>query len=275
MTTTSTTGHGQHRAPRNPPKLWRVPVSRIQPVTPHVIRITVGGEELADFPGGGGDQHVVLYFYREDAALPTPLTLESARAAFATARPRMRSYTVRRHDPVRHEIDIDFVVHGHPGPASAWAHHAQPGDPLILVGPSPAFRLDPAVSTHLLIGDETALPAIGAMLEQLPPSARAQVVVEVADGAEEQPLPTAANVRVDWVHRASAQHGGQTLIEAVRAAGVPAGDVLVWAAGERACVHALRQYFLRECGLDRRRVRANIYWQRGRQADQPGTARDE
>src|ERR1700754_622302 len=96
MTSTSTTGHRRGRARRHPPELWRVPVLRTSRVTPRMARITVGGESLSTFPGGGGDQHVVLYFYDRGVTLPDPLTLASARTQFGQVRPAMRSYTVRR-----------------------------------------------------------------------------------------------------------------------------------------------------------------------------------
>src|SRR5205807_10406129 len=148
---TSMTSAGRGRARRYPPELWRVPVLRTARVTPAMARITVGGDALANFPGGGGDQHVVLYFYEPDVPLPEPLTLTSARTMLGQVRPAMRSYTVRRHDPVAHELAIDFVLHsdfvlhGDAGVASAWASRVRPGEQLILVGPSPSYLPDPGV----------------------------------------------------------------------------------------------------------------------------------
>lgn len=255
--TRMTNGTGGRSARRTPPKLWRVPVLRTGTVTPRMVRVTVGGADLADFPGAGGDQHVVLYFYPDGADLPDPLTLDIARTLFSQVRPAMRSYTVRRFDAVTREMDLDFVLHGEDGPASAWARAARPGDSLIVVGPSPAYRLAPA-ERHLLVGDETALPAIGTMLAELPSSSVARVVVEVADPAEEQRLDCAADVAVTWVHR----DAGGDLLSAVRALAVEP-EVSVWAAGERSVMRELREHLLRDRGLDRRRVRPTSYWRRG------------
>jgi NADPH-dependent ferric siderophore reductase len=238
-TSPNPTGHGRPRAPRHPPELWRVPVTRTERVTPGTVRVTVAGDALATFPGGGGDQHVVLYFYAPGADVPEPLTLASARVAFAHARPAMRSYTVRRFDPAARELDLDFVVHGGHGVAAAWAEAARPGDPLILVGPSPAYVPDPDVADHLFAGDETALPAVAALLAELPAGARATVVCEVADAAERQPLPSAADVDVTWLHR-----DGR-------------------AAGERGTMTALRDHLTGERGLPRARVRTATYWRLG------------
>jgi NADPH-dependent ferric siderophore reductase len=230
-----------------------------------MVRVTVGGPGLANFPGGGGDQHLVLYFYDKGVPLPEPLTLTSARVAFNTARPQMRSYTVRRHDPRTHEIDLDFVLHGGlrdtDAPGSAWAATARPGDPLILVGPSPAHRLGPG--EHLLAGDETALPAIAALLAELPADASARALIEVADAAEEQPLAGDDRVEVTWLHRDGAAPGQpDRLLAAVRELELP-GDTQVWAAGERGAMLALRSHLQGAGGLPRRQVRTTAYWRLG------------
>jgi NADPH-dependent ferric siderophore reductase len=258
MTSMSTHGQQRGRARRHPPELWRVPVLRTARMTRKLIRITVGDDTLATFPGGGGDQHVVLYFYDRDVALPEPLTLASARTMLGQVRPAMRSYTVRRHDPVAHELDIDFVLHG-TGVAAAWAQRAAPGDPLILVGPSPAYVPPLDVPRHLLIGDETALPAIAAMLTELPASADVTAVVEIADASEAQDLPG-----VHWLYRDGHPSGTADLLAPrVRSLTTDGGDVAVWAAGERGAMQQVRAVVLGENGLDRRRVRTTTYWRHG------------
>jgi NADPH-dependent ferric siderophore reductase len=232
-----------------------------------MVRVTVGGAALATFPGGGGDQHVVLYLYPPGAVLPEPLTLTSARTMFGQVRPAMRSYTVRRHDPVAHEIDIDFVLHGTAdhaaGPACDWATVAQPGDELIVVGPSPAYRPDSAQREHLFVGDETALPAIGTMMAELPAATKVTAVIEVADAAEEQLLPTAADATVTWLHRDGRAAGvANPLVDAVLDTSW-GPHVAVWAAGERGVMHELRARLLADRHLDRRRVRSATYWRLG------------
>lgn len=265
----------RRRERRYPPRLWQVPVLRTTAVTPRMIRVTVGGPRLEDFPPITGEAHVVLYFYEPGAELPEPLTLQSARNHFATARPAMRSYTLRRVDPHARELDLDFVVHDETGPAAAWAQHAEPGEDLIVVGPSPGYQPDPDIAAHLFVGDETALPAIEVMLGQLPASARATVVVEVADAAEEQQLTSAATVDVHWLHRDGAPAGReQSLVDGVAGIELPGkdgadaahgADLAVWAAGEKAAVQAVRTHLLTERGLDRRQVRASSYWRIGHQ----------
>ena len=255
---TAMTSTAAARAPRHPPELWRVPVLRTEPITPRLVRVTVGGDQLANFPGGGGDQHLVLYFYPDGVTLPEPLTLTSARVAFNVARPQMRSYTVRRHDPQRHEIDLDFVLHGTDAPGSAFAATARPGDQLILVGPSPAHRLGPG--RHLLAGDETALPAIAALLEDLPAGATARALIEVADADEQQRL---AGDEITWLHRDGAPAGQpDRLLAAVQRLELPP-DTQVWAAGERGVMIALRSHLQGPGKLPRRQVRTAAYWRLG------------
>jgi NADPH-dependent ferric siderophore reductase len=244
------------RSRRQQTKLWRVPVLRVARLTPRVTRVTVGGPDLADFAYAGTDQNVMLYFYPDDVELPEPLTLAAARGMWSQVRPLTRTYTVSRYDHDACEIDFDFVLHSDAGPASDWAKRARPGDRLIFVGPSPAYLPDPTADWHLLAGDETALPAITAILRELGPDVPVRVFVEVEDAAEEQPLP----VEVTWLHRDGTD---DLLARAVAAAELPAGLVDAWLAGERASMVALRQHLLADRGYERSRVRPTTYWRRG------------
>ena len=253
--------------PRAPQRLWTTEVLRSVRVTPRMLRITVGGPALADFVSNGTDQHVILYFYAPDAQLPEPLTLESARRAFSVAWPTMRTYTLRRVDSDNREIDIDFVLHDG-GFASSWAERAVPGDRLIFAGPSRAYALASDVDCHFLVGDETALPAITALLEELPAGAYAKVFIEVADAAEEQKLDTAANIELTWLHRDGIPAGqSPLLIDAVRKAQFPAGDVHAWVGAEASTVRDLRRYFREERGLRRGQASVTVYWRFGESED--------
>jgi NADPH-dependent ferric siderophore reductase len=237
-----------------------VPVDAVRAVTPRLRRITLAAESLREFTWAGTDSHVMCYFYPEGAELPTPLTPASARAGFATIRPAMRSYTVRRFDPDVGEMDIDFVLHENPGPAATWAAAAEPGDHLVLVGPSPAYEPDPSASQYVLIGDESALPAIEAILAELDARTQALVFCEVADAGEELPLASAAALDLRWVHR-HGQDYGTPLVAAVRAAGAEVGaGAGVWVATERGSVTALRSYLLGERRLPRECLRSATYW---------------
>src|SRR5690606_21980533 len=108
-------------------------------------------------------------------------------------KPAARDYTLRRFDPATGELDLDFVVHD-AGPATSWAVQAQPGQSLTMIGPRGAFLIPTSFDWHLLVGDETALPAIGRRLEELPTGSKAIAIVEIANADEEQRLNCVADV---------------------------------------------------------------------------------
>ena len=175
----------------------------------------------------------------------------------------MRRYTSRRQDPAAGEVDVDFVLHGD-GPAATWAAAAAPGDVLGVASSAPLG--DAAAAWLLLVGDETALPAIGRILGAAAPGTRGIALVEVAGPEEEQPLPAPAGVEVRWLHRAGEDPGvGTLLVDAVAALERPAGeDVFAWVAAESAAVRAVRADLRGRWGLRRSEHHAIGYWRRGR-----------
>ena len=142
--------------------------------------------------------------------------------------PAMRDYTPRRYDLELGELDIDFVLHGD-GPASTWAEQAAPGQFLHIGGPRGSMVVPDIFDSYLLIGDETALPAIARRLEELPAGRQVLAVIEVQNAAERQALDSAAQVQVIWVERDA---GGQDLISTVRQVQVPQGKLYAWVATE-------------------------------------------
>ena len=209
-------------------------VVRTEQLSPHIVRVVLGGNGFGTFvPNQFTDAYCKVLFLRDDvevAALPTPLTLDSFQVLPPERRPVIRTLTVRRTDPGEREIVIDCVVHGDHGVAGPWAATAQPGQPAYLMGPSGAYAPDPSADWHLLAGDESALPAIAAALEGLPPDAVAQAFVEVAGPDDEIELRSPAEVDVTWVYRggradlvAENRAGDHApLIDAVRQASVAA-----------------------------------------------------
>lgn len=231
-------------------------VRRSERVTPRMIRVTLGGDELAGFPGDGPDRRIKMFFPvpgQERPAVPRAASGGPVWPA-GEARPAIRTYTVRRFDAGAGELDVDFVLHGD-GPAAAWAAEAAPGSWVGVSEPGGRYEPDPAADFHVVIGDETALPAVATVLDALPAGAPSLTFLEVADAAEEQELPGA----VTWVHRAG-RPAGAPLTEAVRAAEFPPGRGQAWLSGESACVKDLRRHLLDDRGLDRRAVYATGYW---------------
>ncbi len=175
----------------------------------------------------------------------------------------LRSYTARRQDPAAGEVEIDFVLHGD-GPAATWAAAAAPGAVLAVAGAGslgdrPAGRL-------LLVGDETALPAIARILSATAATTRGLALVEVAGAAEEQPLPAPDGVAVRWLHRDGVPPGeGTLLVDAVAALEPMTGpDVFAWVGAESAAVRAIRADLRGRWGLGRAQHHAIGYWRRGR-----------
>jgi len=241
-------------------------VLRTTRLTPAMTRVELGGEGLAGFAAGEFTDHYVKLLFPPPGA---PYGVPVDPAAVEDRHPRelwpvTRAYTVRAWDGVSGELTLDLVRHGDDGIAPVWAAAARPGDQISLFGPGGSYRPAPDADWHLLVGDESALPAIAASLEALPENASAVVVVEVAGPEEEQPLVTPADVDVTWVHRGT---GGDEVLAAVRAAtarGGGGGDVDAFVHGEADLVRAVRRYLRVERGVPRDRLSASGYWRRGR-----------
>src|ERR1700691_1995198 len=155
-------------------------------LSPHTVRITAGGPgfdalRMNEFT----DKYAKIIFVDPGRGLTPPYDLAALRESLPPARqPVTRTYTLRRADPERQELTIDFVVHGDEGIAAPWAAHAEPGDLLTMSGAGGAYRPDPASDWHLLAGDESALPAICSALEALPDDARGIAYLETSDPGE-------------------------------------------------------------------------------------------
>ncbi len=238
------------RRVRHETRRRQLTVKRLERLGSKMLRVVAEGEELQGFTSLGFDDHVKLFF-------PGPAD------ASADAKPPMRDFTPRRYDPAAGELWIDFFLHDD-GPAGSWAAQAAVGQNITVGGPrgSAIIPVD-GIDTHLLIGDETALPAIGRRLEELPPGSRAICVVETADGRAGYPLASAAKIEVHWVPRtvgtATAAAG---LIEALRKVPLPPERCFAWAALEMQAARAMRRHLIAERGFDKHWVKAAAYLQR-------------
>jgi NADPH-dependent ferric siderophore reductase len=237
-------------------KRRRLEVLRVVDLTPRMRRITLGGPELAGFVSLGTDDHVKLLFPQnaEQAAALETLVLGAGKDNGPL--PEMRDYTPRRYDLNTLELDIDFVLHGD-GPASTWAEQAKPGQFLHIGGPRGSMIVPDMFDSYLLIGDETALPAIARRLESLAANRRALVIVEVENGKEQQVLESAAEVNVIWVLR---EGGKDNLLTTVRQIQVPSGSLYAWVATESKVSRQIRRVLLDEHGLNEQFVKAVGYW---------------
>jgi NADPH-dependent ferric siderophore reductase len=234
-------------------KRRKLQVLRVTDITPKMRRITLHGPDLTGFISLGTDDHVKLIF---------PQTAEEERAMETIKlgapddgpRPAMRDYTPRRYDAESGELDIDFVLHGE-GPAATWATQAEPGQFLHIAGPRGSMIVPDMFDSYLLIGDETALPAIARRLEGLAANRCALVVVEVADMGEQQVFQSQAQVDVIWIVR-----GEQDLVDVTRRLEMPEGQLYAWVATEAALSRKVRRVLLSEFGLDEALVKCSGYW---------------
>ncbi|AAY94138.1 siderophore-interacting protein [Pseudomonas protegens] len=237
-------------------KRRRLEVLRVVDLTPRMRRITLGGPELAGFISLGSDDHVKLLFPQNAEQQAALETLVLGPGKDSGPMPAMRDYTPRRYDLELGELDIDFVLHGD-GPASTWAEQAAPGQFLHIGGPRGSMVVPDIFDSYLLIGDETALPAIARRLEELPAGRQVLAVIEVQNAAERQALDSAAQVQVIWVERDA---GGQDLISTVRQLQVPKGKLYAWVATESKVSRQVRRVLLDEHQLNDEFVKAAGYW---------------
>ncbi|MFE7513364.1 siderophore-interacting protein [Streptomyces sp. NPDC057540] len=263
-----------------PFQFFSLRVDRTRRLGPSLVRVTFTGDDLKNFAAGGRDQSLSLFLPHPGQEAPVLPPLDGAdmyavlgawRAMPADERAVMRSYTVReqRTEPVG-EVDIDFALHEDGGPACRWASRAEPGDRVVVLGPAVAantgvrFQLPADADSVLIWADETALPAASAILEWLPAETRARVFLEVPYSGDRTELATEADATVTWLVR---EEGAPSAVEAVSGAELPGEAPYVWIAGESGSVKALRRHFVRERGLDRRRVTFVGYWRKGLSED--------
>lgn len=230
-------------------------VLRTEQVNAHMVRVVLGGEGFDAFKA------------REETDAYVKLQLQHGDETV------VRTYTVRRYDPVAREIWIDFVVHGDQGVAGPWARTVKAGTTVDLMGPGAGYQPDPTADFHLLAGDETAIPAVAAALETLPADAVGAVYLEVGGEDDEVALTAPAGVEVTWLHRGASSadagpgiiDGDAPLVSAVRGMPWPDGDVQVFVHGEAETVMKhVRPYLRRERGVPAARASISGYWRRGR-----------
>lgn len=248
-----------------PVALRELTVISIIDISPQMRRITLAGEQLGTFQAAGAaqpamqcfgpDDHVRLFFPDPDTGEISLPRQGNGRLHWPEDPPSIsRVYTPRAFDPASGQLVLDFVMHGH-GIAGLWAAGAQPGDRIHLAGPKSSTAI-PRAGRYLLLGDETALPAIANWLEMLPADAPVTAHILITDPAARLDLPTTAG-SVEWHPYDPADADAY-----LRLAGQPAPDCFVWAAGERAAMTAL-QARLTQLGHPKAMSDLANYWTRG------------
>ncbi len=234
----------------------RAQVARVELLAPRMLRVVLRGDELEGFTSSGFDDHIKLFFDGVNGSQ------------------EMRDFTPRRFDARTGELWIEFFLHAD-GPAAEWAARALAGLSLDVGGPKGSSVVSAeGIDAHLLIGDETALPAIARRLEELPFGARARVFVEVDDTEEWRTFPMPSGRTVVWVPRAqNPEAPAASLISTLQAVDLPPRS-FCWVAMETQAARAVRR-FLTERGVDRHWIKAAGYWQRARCGTHERIADDE
>jgi NADPH-dependent ferric siderophore reductase len=263
------------RTRREPPTFRTVAVRRTEALTPRLLRVTVGGDELAGLtvdlpaasvrlllPSAGRADLVMPSWNGNEFLLPDG------------SRPIIRTLTPRHVETAGRTLDVDVVIH-EGGALSAWAQAARPGDPVAVSGPGRGYAVDPAAGRYLLAGDETAIPAISQLLEHLPDGLPVQVLVEVADPAARLPLTSPASgrddVEVTWCDLPPGAPPGDALVAAVGSATEAVDPATrIWVAGEAAAVQRIRRALFQDRGVPRAHAAVRGYWRHGRAGDGDG-----
>jgi NADPH-dependent ferric siderophore reductase len=216
-------------------------------LTPTMVRIIVGGPDLEGFGAGAFADHYV-------------------KCRFGS---KTRSYTVRAWDPDQLVLTLDFVVHGDRGVAGPWARHAKPGDTLELMGPGGAYTPSTEADWHLLVGDDSALPAIAVALSRIPAGAPVFAVVEVDGPEHRQPLDSPGDLQVVWLDRTAGPGEDPSLqLDAVKSLLLPSGQGHAFVHGEATTVRLIRGHLILERDLSMQWLSASGYWKLRRTDEQ-------
>ncbi|MFF0339582.1 siderophore-interacting protein [Kribbella sp. NPDC004875] len=247
-------------------------VAAVEDLSPHLRRVTFVAPRIARSVTAGPDQRIkVLLAPPNGKAISLPSGPEWYAdwcAQPVDERFIMRTYTVRALRPEVAELDVEFVLHGVNGPASAWVSEAKLGDEVGLLLPfavdttspkgllhSGVDYIPPATSVRrILVADETALPALAGILEELPPAVQAAVFVAVPDAADIRPL--AGSVDVTWVTEGS-------VLDALKSAALPFDPDYAWVAGESSMIKAVRRHLVNVLGMPKAAISFQGYWKRG------------
>lgn len=260
---------------RHPLKLRKASVQQIEELGPNMRRIVLTGPDFADFTSASFDDHVKVFFPdAQSRQLVLPQLDGQGIAVSDGPKPIMRDYTPRYFDNQQHSLTIDFALH-EAGPASDWARQAKVGDELGIGGPRGSMIIPMEFDGYVLIGDETALPAIGRRLEELPRDSQVLVIAEVDCQQDQLNWECPADTEIMWVQRMGQPMGQADLfLQAFKHAPFPEKEFHTWIAAETNVARQLRKTLIEDYDVNKKYIKAAGYWQLG-QSDSHQVLEDE
>lgn len=243
---------------RHPIKMRMLQVLRTEWITPYLVSVILTGNELDEFISASFDDHVKLFFPALGQSKPV---LPHFNANGSLDKSSMlevisRDFTPVHYDALKQELEIQFVIHG-AGQASTWAAQAKPGDFLGVGGPKGSLLIPMQFDWFLMMGDETAIPAISRRLAELPAEAQVTVMIELEHPESQFNFVSAARVELFWLHQQ------QTLQQQLATWSLPPGEGFVWAAGESLSMREIYAQLINKYSIDKSRLRISSYWKKG------------
>lgn len=254
-----------------PIKIREVSVlTRTRP-TPGMIRLTLGGPGMDGFESHEADEHVKLVLPDEDTGLVRAPTQDGDHLDWPSPFPPTRDYTVRVYRPEAAEFDVDFVVH-EGGRAAEWAQTCEIGSTIWVAGPRPGYVVPADFTYQVVVGDETALPAVARWLEEVPAGIRGAAAIEIAGPQERQDLHVPEGWTLTWLDRQGAPPGSTRLMgDFVESLTLPEDEhVFLWASGEAGCLKPIRAW-AKQHDLGKGQTIIAGYWKRGKTGAVPPT----
>lgn len=246
---------------RSPPRI--AVVKHTKKITPNMLRVTFSGDAMVGFPTDAASANVKLLLphdHQDEASYMASLLGEGER-------PLKRTYTVVNYRKTTNELDLDFALHEHCGPATRFAKKAIAGDKVGIAGPSAPKLVNSAADWFLIAGDMSALPAIEANIKTLPTTAKGYIVLEVQDDADKRTLALPKNVNIQWLINPEPQADNSDLANIVMQQPWLDGIPYVWIAGESNTVRKLRSYLAHTKQLGREHRYTSGYWKIGQDED--------
>lgn len=237
-------------------------------VSPRLLRLTLGGEGYEALNRNRNSDAYVKFLIADPASgLQPPYDMDALREHSPELMPARRTYTVRRWDDEKRQIEVDVVLHGHgedSGIAARWADEAQPGDLLAMSGAGGGYTPAPETRRHLMLGDHAALPAIAAGLEAMDEDAQGTVLIQLDHDEDRLELEHPAGVEVRWLIGER-----ELLLEAVDQLNLEDHEGLqIFCHVERGITKQLRAKLVKQAGIPREQISISAYWALGRIEDQ-------